>query len=200
MGHTSPECQLVAGEPLNMPPSAPESLSSAPQDASMETLLHQSDNEAEHVAAHHHDATATAWPLQPGPDNEDSPREPESPFQLCRLFLNQLGFMQWGKRWVVIFRPSLWKFIFVSSIIEFIFYFYTAVVLFGHLFHYICLFPGISLTCWRRVTNYCENWSIWITISGKEHLVINSYLRLYAVLSRKESQLLEKHQTQMSFS
>ncbi len=34
-----------------------------------------------------------AWALDPM-DN----RDPSSPFQLCRLFLNQLGFMQWGKR------------------------------------------------------------------------------------------------------
>ncbi|ELU01115.1 hypothetical protein CAPTEDRAFT_167900, partial [Capitella teleta] len=93
IGHTSPECLLKPGEPLNIPAKAPDDLPDTTQTVAMEMLCLQKDDELQYYAAHKRDSSLVARRLPPMED-----RDTTSPFQLCRLFLNQLGFTQWEKR------------------------------------------------------------------------------------------------------
>ncbi|KAK2161338.1 hypothetical protein LSH36_118g01037 [Paralvinella palmiformis] len=93
IGRSSPECQLQPGEPLNMPFSCPEQLTSITEGTIIKNVLHQKDEEETFYNHHQNDASMVAQPMYPMENIDVS-----SPYHLCRLFLNQLGFLQWEKR------------------------------------------------------------------------------------------------------
>ncbi|KAI0212730.1 Ral GTPase-activating protein subunit alpha-1 [Lamellibrachia satsuma] len=93
IGFTSPECHLHPGEALNAPFHALDDLPPTTEQCTMGAVLQEKDNEAAYLRLHQTDSSMTASSQHPV-DN----RESSSPFQLCRLYLNQLGFLQWGKR------------------------------------------------------------------------------------------------------
>ncbi|CAH1791020.1 unnamed protein product [Owenia fusiformis] len=93
IGHTSPECLLHPGEPLNIPPAAPSSLNCHLESKMVSTVLTQRDEEMDYFMKHKADNSMVAQPLTPSISKDEN-----SPFHLCRHMVNQLGLMSWGKR------------------------------------------------------------------------------------------------------
>ncbi|XP_062620262.1 ral GTPase-activating protein subunit alpha-1-like [Saccostrea cucullata] len=93
IGHTSPECHLIPGEPLNLEASTPEGFSSESEEAIKRMVLHQKNNELQYYSKHKADRGMLAKPQVPSEGEESMP-----PFQMCRMLLDQLGLLAWEQR------------------------------------------------------------------------------------------------------
>lgn len=93
IGFTSPECLSSSGQPLNIPYYPPQGLRREVEEEAMTAILNQRNYERDHVQRHNFDGGVVGRPIYP-----TQSCEPESPFQLCRQILNQLGLMSWEKR------------------------------------------------------------------------------------------------------
>ncbi|XP_022332235.2 ral GTPase-activating protein subunit alpha-1-like isoform X3 [Crassostrea virginica] len=93
IGHTSPECHLIPGEPLNLEAATPEGFSSESEEAIKRMVVHQKDNELQHYSKHKADQSMLAKPQVPCEGVETLP-----PFQMCRMMLDQLGLLAWEQR------------------------------------------------------------------------------------------------------
>ncbi|GAB6020527.1 hypothetical protein CHUAL_003210 [Chamberlinius hualienensis] len=93
IGHTSTECLYRAGQPLNIPQGLPPRLTHEVQDQIMNTLLNQRNFELDYINRRKNDNFMLGSPVKPS-----LPCDPESPFQHCRLMINQMGLMAWDKR------------------------------------------------------------------------------------------------------
>ncbi|KAH9496143.1 Ral GTPase-activating protein subunit alpha-1 [Bulinus truncatus] len=93
IGLTSPECLLRPGQPLNIAARLPEELTESAE-ANLTKLIHQQTRiELEHRNAHRKDVSMVAQPEMPAES-----QDPVSPFQMCRLLLDQMGLLSWEKR------------------------------------------------------------------------------------------------------
>lgn len=91
--HSSPECVLRPGQPLNTPaPLFGEGTSEKEVDT-MTVVLNQRNFEMTHNQKHSVDSSTMAKPA-----NLPIQCKNISPFQHCRLLLEQLGFISWEKR------------------------------------------------------------------------------------------------------
>lgn len=93
IGHTSPECLLIPGVPLNLEAPIPEDLNEHAETMMKDMVLHQKEAELEYYNKHKNDASMLAKPQMPM-DIQD----PISPFQMCRMLLDQMGLLSWEKR------------------------------------------------------------------------------------------------------
>ena len=62
IGHTSPECHLIPGEPLNLEAATPEGFSSESEEAIKRMVVHQKDNELQHYSKHKADQRSVVHP------------------------------------------------------------------------------------------------------------------------------------------
>ncbi|XP_023240859.1 ral GTPase-activating protein subunit alpha-1-like isoform X3 [Centruroides sculpturatus] len=91
--HSSPECVLRPGQPLNTPaPLFGEGTTEKEVDT-MTVVLNQRNFEMTHNQKHSIDSSTMAKPAIPPGQCKNI-----SPFQHCRLLLEQLGFISWEKR------------------------------------------------------------------------------------------------------
>ncbi|XP_052275567.1 ral GTPase-activating protein subunit alpha-2-like isoform X4 [Dreissena polymorpha] len=99
VGHTSPECQLYPGIPLNIESPIPEDLNEHAETLMKDMLLQQKNAETQYFNKHKNDAKRMeddhmlARPQMPSEN-----QEPISPFQMCRMLIDQMGFLSWEKR------------------------------------------------------------------------------------------------------
>ncbi|XP_056021439.1 ral GTPase-activating protein subunit alpha-1-like isoform X5 [Ostrea edulis] len=99
IGHTSPECHLIPGEPLNLEAATPEGFSMESEEAIKRMVVHQKENELNYYAQHKADngslelQNMLAKPQVPSEAEEAMP-----PFQMCRMMLDQLGLLAWEQR------------------------------------------------------------------------------------------------------
>ncbi|KAK6182371.1 hypothetical protein SNE40_010078 [Patella caerulea] len=93
IGHTSPECLLRLGKPLNINPPIPEDLCDQAEGMMTSMVLDQRQAELEYYKHHKADVSMLAKPELP-----DEMEDPISPFQMCRMLLDQMGLMSWEKR------------------------------------------------------------------------------------------------------
>ncbi|XP_026528322.1 ral GTPase-activating protein subunit alpha-2 [Notechis scutatus] len=91
IGSSSPECLLHPQVKLNEPSPSPSIMNHAQANDIIEAIMRQSFIENEY---------AHGYPLNTKSENQKMPRSavPQSPFHLCRLFLNALGMNSWEKR------------------------------------------------------------------------------------------------------
>ncbi|XP_076305803.1 ral GTPase-activating protein subunit alpha-1 isoform X2 [Tachypleus tridentatus] len=93
IGHTSSECVLHPEQPLNAPPATMDEACFERETHTMNLILNQRNYELNHQQKHASDKGMVGKKVHP-PDICD----PQSPFQHCRLLLDQLGFTSWEKR------------------------------------------------------------------------------------------------------
>ncbi|XP_059157319.1 ral GTPase-activating protein subunit alpha-1-like isoform X3 [Physella acuta] len=93
IGLTSPECLLRPGQPLNIAARLPEDLTESAEASLIKLIQQQTQVEHEHRHAHKMDISMVAPPEMPAES-----QDPVSPFQMCRLLLDQLGLLSWEKR------------------------------------------------------------------------------------------------------
>ncbi|KAL3872620.1 hypothetical protein ACJMK2_035835 [Sinanodonta woodiana] len=93
VGQTSPECLLIPGVPLNIEAPVPEDLNETVESQMQNMVLLQKEAELEYYKKHKADASMLAKPQMP-----TEIKEPVSPFQICRMLLDQLGLLSWEKR------------------------------------------------------------------------------------------------------
>ncbi|KAL8608299.1 hypothetical protein ACOMHN_042166 [Nucella lapillus] len=99
IGETSPECLLQLGSPLNIPAPLSETLSS-PAESDLTTMVqHQTDTELQYYSKHKTDySRVESWNMLAKPQMPTEIEDPVSPFQMCRMLLNQMGLLSWEKR------------------------------------------------------------------------------------------------------
>ncbi|KAJ8308029.1 hypothetical protein KUTeg_012903 [Tegillarca granosa] len=93
IGATSPECLLIPGVQLNVEAPVPEGLSEHCEGTMTESVLQQKQAEINYYNKHKSDASMLAKPQIP-----TEIEEPLSPFQICRMLIDQMGFLAWEKR------------------------------------------------------------------------------------------------------
>uniref|UniRef100_A0A8W8IDE3 Rap-GAP domain-containing protein n=1 Tax=Magallana gigas TaxID=29159 RepID=A0A8W8IDE3_MAGGI len=99
IGHTSPECHLIPGEPLNLEAGTPEGFSTESEEAIKGMVIHQKVNELQYYSKHKMDQGSLGFqkmlakPQVPCEGEETTP-----PFQMCRMMLDQLGLLAWEQR------------------------------------------------------------------------------------------------------
>ncbi|XP_053376419.1 ral GTPase-activating protein subunit alpha-2-like isoform X3 [Mercenaria mercenaria] len=93
IGNTSPECLLQPGVPVNIEGPIPEDLNENAESVMKEMVLNQKEAELEYFNKHKNDANMLAKPQMP-----TEIQDPISPFQMCRMLVNQMGFLSWEKR------------------------------------------------------------------------------------------------------
>ncbi|KAL4238881.1 Ral GTPase-activating protein subunit alpha-2 [Mactra antiquata] len=93
VGSTSPECLLIPGVPLNIEGPIPEDLNESAETMMKDMVLCQKNAELEYFNKHKNDASMLAKPQMPA-----EIQDPISPFQMCRMLVDQLGFLSWEKR------------------------------------------------------------------------------------------------------
>ncbi|KAL5008782.1 hypothetical protein ScPMuIL_014363 [Solemya velum] len=93
VGQTSPECVLISGVPLNLEAPIPEDLCESAESTVRQMVIQQKEAELDYYSQHKSDAGMLAKPQMPS-DSDD----PVSPFQMCRLLLDQMGLLAWEKR------------------------------------------------------------------------------------------------------
>ncbi|KAK3092349.1 hypothetical protein FSP39_001673 [Pinctada imbricata] len=93
IGNSSPECLLIPGEPLNIEAPIPEGLSSLTEGALEEMVVEQKGAELEYYNSHKHNKNMSAQSQMP-----TEVQETVSPFQMCRMMLDQMGLLAWEKR------------------------------------------------------------------------------------------------------
>ncbi|XP_076442581.1 ral GTPase-activating protein subunit alpha-1-like isoform X3 [Babylonia areolata] len=99
IGETSPECLLQLGSPLNIPAPLTESLS-APTESDLTTMVqHQMETELQYYSKHKADySRVESWNMLAKPQMPTEIEDPASPFQMCRMLLDQMGLLSWEKR------------------------------------------------------------------------------------------------------
>ncbi|KAI8784564.1 ral GTPase-activating protein subunit alpha-2 isoform X1, partial [Biomphalaria glabrata] len=102
IGLTSPECLLRPGQPLNIAARLPEELTESAE-VSLTKLIHQQAQiEKEHRNAHRkdikHKRKRDSEHMVAQPEMPAESQDPVSPFQMCRLLLDQMGLLSWEKR------------------------------------------------------------------------------------------------------
>ncbi|KAK7504780.1 hypothetical protein BaRGS_00003808 [Batillaria attramentaria] len=93
IGETSPECLLQLGRPLNIPAPLPEALSAPAESDLTDMVQQQTDAELGYYSKHKADYSMLAKPQMP-----TEIQDPVSPFQMCRMLLDQMGLLSWEKR------------------------------------------------------------------------------------------------------
>ncbi|ESO85701.1 hypothetical protein LOTGIDRAFT_210880 [Lottia gigantea] len=99
IGNTSPECLLRLGKPLNINPPIPEDLCDQAEGMMTTMVLDQRQAELEYYKQHKADVRQREIELMLAkPELPDEIEDPISPFQMCRMLLDQMGLMSWDKR------------------------------------------------------------------------------------------------------
>ncbi|XP_071163717.1 ral GTPase-activating protein subunit alpha-1-like isoform X43 [Mytilus edulis] len=93
IGYTSPECILEPGLPLNVEAPIPEGLSEDAENVVTDMVIDQKDGELDYYQKHKNSQSLIAQPQMPL-----EVQDPVSPFQICRMLLNQMGLLAWEKR------------------------------------------------------------------------------------------------------
>ncbi|XP_070776798.1 ral GTPase-activating protein subunit alpha-2 [Enoplosus armatus] len=93
LGHTSPECLPHAQLRLNQPAPSPHGMNLEQENAILEAILRQTQQEEEQVRRWDADVSFRA-----DCQREPSHQEPKAPFYFCRLLLNDLGMNSWDRR------------------------------------------------------------------------------------------------------
>ncbi|XP_028294876.1 ral GTPase-activating protein subunit alpha-2 isoform X4 [Gouania willdenowi] len=93
LGHSSPECLPQPRLRLNQPALSPHCMNLELENAIMEAILRQT--EQEEVQAKRWEADVS---FQAACQREPSHQEPKAPFYFCRLLLNDLGMNSWDRR------------------------------------------------------------------------------------------------------
>ncbi|XP_071163709.1 ral GTPase-activating protein subunit alpha-1-like isoform X36 [Mytilus edulis] len=99
IGYTSPECILEPGLPLNVEAPIPEGLSEDAENVVTDMVIDQKDGELDYYQKHKNsqrhveNVNLIAQPQMPL-----EVQDPVSPFQICRMLLNQMGLLAWEKR------------------------------------------------------------------------------------------------------
>ncbi|XP_070180609.1 ral GTPase-activating protein subunit alpha-1-like isoform X3 [Littorina saxatilis] len=96
---TSPECLLQLGSPLNIPAPLPEALSSPAETNLTDMVQHQTEMELYYYSKHKADySRVESWNMLAKPQMPTEIEDPVSPFQMCRMLLDQMGLLSWEKR------------------------------------------------------------------------------------------------------
>ena len=78
IGHTSPECHLIPGEPLNLEAATPEGFSSESEEAIKRMVVHQKDNELQHYSKHKADQRSVVHRINQNKGLKGSPDNAEN--------------------------------------------------------------------------------------------------------------------------
>ncbi|KAM9355171.1 ral GTPase-activating protein subunit alpha-2 isoform 2-T2 [Pholidichthys leucotaenia] len=93
LGHSSPECLSQPRLRLNQPAASPHGMNQELENAIVDAILRQNQQEEEQVRRWEADVSfRAAHHLEP------SHQEPKAPFYFCRLLLNDLGMNSWDRR------------------------------------------------------------------------------------------------------
>ncbi|XP_067682813.1 ral GTPase-activating protein subunit alpha-1-like isoform X5 [Haliotis asinina] len=99
IGHTSPECLLRLGNALNISAPIPEDLGEQAETMMTDMVLQQKIAELEYYNKHKSDMRQLeSGHMLAKPQLPADIQDPVSPFQMCRLVLNQMGLLSWEKR------------------------------------------------------------------------------------------------------
>ncbi|XP_035826426.1 ral GTPase-activating protein subunit alpha-1 [Aplysia californica] len=100
IGDTSPECLLRPGMPLNIAARVPEDLTEQAESAVNRMVGEQTEAEEEHRSTHRMDIRRDKDQehMVAPPEMPAESQDPVSPFQMCRLLLDQMGLLSWEKR------------------------------------------------------------------------------------------------------
>ncbi|XP_071327189.1 ral GTPase-activating protein subunit alpha-2 isoform X4 [Trachinotus anak] len=93
LGHSSPECLPQPQLKLNQPAPSPHGMNMEQENAILEAILRQTQQEEEQVRRWDADVSFRA-----ACQKEPSHQEPKAPFYFCRLLLNDLGMNSWDRR------------------------------------------------------------------------------------------------------
>ncbi|XP_049451311.1 ral GTPase-activating protein subunit alpha-2 isoform X1 [Epinephelus fuscoguttatus] len=93
LGHSSPECLPQPQLRLNQPAPSPHGMNLEQENAILEAILRQTQQEEEQVRRWDADVSFRA-----ACQREPSHQEPKAPFYFCRLLLNDLGMNSWDRR------------------------------------------------------------------------------------------------------
>ncbi|KAI3367873.1 hypothetical protein L3Q82_026708 [Scortum barcoo] len=92
LGHSSPECLPQPQLRLNQPAPSPHGMNLEQENAILEAILRQTQQEEEQVKRWDADVSFRA-----ACQREPSHQEPKAPFYFCRLLLNDLGMNSWDR-------------------------------------------------------------------------------------------------------
>uniref|UniRef100_A0A3P9BDS1 Ral GTPase activating protein catalytic subunit alpha 2 n=1 Tax=Maylandia zebra TaxID=106582 RepID=A0A3P9BDS1_9CICH len=93
LGHSSPECLPQPRLKLNQPAASPHGMNLEQENAILEAIHRQTQQEEEQVRRWEADVSFRA-----DCQSEPSHQEPKAPFYFCRLLLNDLGMNSWDRR------------------------------------------------------------------------------------------------------
>ncbi|XP_029973581.1 ral GTPase-activating protein subunit alpha-2 isoform X4 [Salarias fasciatus] len=93
LGHSSPECLPHPQLRLNQPAPSPHGMNLEQENAILEAILRQAEQEEAQVRRWEADVSFRA-----ACQREPSHQEPKAPFYFCRLLLNDLGMNSWDRR------------------------------------------------------------------------------------------------------
>ncbi|XP_033736327.1 ral GTPase-activating protein subunit alpha-1-like isoform X2 [Pecten maximus] len=93
IGCASPECLLIPGVSLNLEAPAPEGFSEDAEANMTHMVIKQKEAELNFYNQHKRDTSMLAKSQMP-----TEIQEPVSPFQICRMLVDQLGLLAWEKR------------------------------------------------------------------------------------------------------
>ena len=93
LGQCSPECLPQPPLRLNQPAPSPHGMNQEQENAILDAILHQTQQEEEQVRTWDADVSFRATFQR-----EPSLQEPKAPFYFCRLLLNDLGMNSWDRR------------------------------------------------------------------------------------------------------
>lgn len=94
LGHSSPECLPQPQLKLNQPATSPHGMTLEQENAILEAIRHQTQQEEEQVKRWDADVSFRA-----ACQREPSHHEPKASFYFCRLLLNDLGMNSWDRRY-----------------------------------------------------------------------------------------------------
>lgn len=94
LGHSSPECLPQPQLKLNQPAPSPHGMTLEQENAILEAILRQTQQEYEQVRRWDSDVSFRA-----ACQRQQSHQEPKAPFYFCRLLLNDLGMNSWDRRY-----------------------------------------------------------------------------------------------------
>lgn len=102
LGHSSPECLPQPQLKLNQPATSPHGMTLEQENAILEAIRHQTQQEEEQVRRWDADVSFRA-----ACQREPSHHEPKASFYFCRLLLNDLGMNSWDRRYGYQLKLSL---------------------------------------------------------------------------------------------
>jgi len=94
LSHSSPECLPHPRLRLNQPAPSPHGMNLEQENAILEAIIRQTQQEEEQVRRWDADVSFRA-----ACQREPSHQEPKAPFYFCRLLLNDLGMNSWDRRY-----------------------------------------------------------------------------------------------------